>query len=303
MIEVKRNSLAPQVLNLDDERSRASRELKKASLYFNNLPNDDKKPKFSVYSHKSVKGLLEEETHGKCVYCECEVSAGSDGDVEHYRPKGSVAEEKDNDPSHPGYWWLAMDWSNLVLSCQHCNQIRKHILYFPGMTEADLIDLIRKNKTISAGKLDSFPVKPNTRAFNKSEIQDEVPLLINPIIENPDEHIEWVFTNDLPMPVPKNNSELGVASIAAYALYRSKLSKRRKIIFIRLKILRQRVIECINKIENENDDHELGKLWGILEASMDALKDRGDDSEPYAGMARAYFNLVESEVSSLLADG
>ncbi|MEF9674035.1 hypothetical protein QNM99_25505 [Pseudomonas sp. PCH446] len=44
-------------------------------------------------------------------------------DVEHYRPKGAVSE----DASHPGYWWVAMDWDNLLPSCIDCNRKRKQV--------------------------------------------------------------------------------------------------------------------------------------------------------------------------------
>src|SRR5262249_45973388 len=67
---------------------------------------------------KELKWHLFELFHGKCAYCEHKPQAGYPGDVEHYRPKGKV----DEDPNHPGYYWLAYDPRNLLPSCSRCNQ-------------------------------------------------------------------------------------------------------------------------------------------------------------------------------------
>ena len=57
---------------------------------------------------------------GRCAYCEGRNSAGEFGDAEHYRPKGEVTENR-KPISHPGYYWLAYEWYNLLLSCKKCN--------------------------------------------------------------------------------------------------------------------------------------------------------------------------------------
>jgi hypothetical protein len=76
----------------------------------------------------------------KCAYCERLIS-GYYGDAEHYRPKGAVTcsngagdlvraacklpdarrPGKFVTVSHPGYFWLAYDWRNLMPSCVYCN--------------------------------------------------------------------------------------------------------------------------------------------------------------------------------------
>ena len=300
MRKLEKDSNPPSQLDLDDPESLASKELKKLEAYFNSLTNTSNKPKFNVYRNSEVKKLLEYETNGKCAYCECEVSAGSDGDVEHYRPKGNVAEEVDSTPPHPGYWWLGMDWNNLVLSCQHCNQVRKQVLFKPGMTDAEILELIRNDLRESVGKLDSFPVETGTRAFNEVGISNEKPLLIHPANDNPSDHLEWSFEEDLPMPIPKNNSGIGKASIIGYALYRSKLCKSRKKVLLQLKVLRNRILENIAALETEDDDFERGKLRGKIESSLDALFDRSNKGEPYSAMANAYFDIVLDEVNSLM---
>jgi hypothetical protein len=57
----------------------------------------------------------------KCWYTES-VNAGNDDDVDHFRPKGRVQE----DDTHGGYWWEALNWRNLRLSCPRANRLRRN---------------------------------------------------------------------------------------------------------------------------------------------------------------------------------
>ncbi len=87
--------------------------------------------------------LLEHVFHGKCAYCETQLAgARQPGDAEHFRPKGSVnyresgddpptyvpalAEDETTTPprtvQHPGYFWLAYNWKNLLPACNFCNR-------------------------------------------------------------------------------------------------------------------------------------------------------------------------------------
>lgn len=67
----------------------------------------------------TLRDAFEKISHGKCWYTECD-SPGADNDIDHFRPKGKVRE----DSSHPGYYWLAFNWKNMRLSCQHANRPR-----------------------------------------------------------------------------------------------------------------------------------------------------------------------------------
>lgn len=73
---------------------------------------------------KSLRGAV----GNKCWYSEVPLE-GADPNVDHFRPKGRVAEidhstlEKTGDIS-PGYWWLAFEPKNFRLSCMHSNQRR-----------------------------------------------------------------------------------------------------------------------------------------------------------------------------------
>jgi hypothetical protein len=79
----------------------------------------------AVYAHTSVKRELIAMQHEKCAFCEAKPLHVSDGDVEHFRPKGGVR-QADTDPlQQPGYYWLAYDWANLMFSCERCNRRHK----------------------------------------------------------------------------------------------------------------------------------------------------------------------------------
>jgi hypothetical protein len=88
-----------------------------------------------LYKRKSIKKKFYFDTDGlfggKCTYCETFIKDFQRGDIEHYRPKLAVTDEKDqpimvdygNGPEdHHGYYWLCYDQENLLPSCTTCNQ-------------------------------------------------------------------------------------------------------------------------------------------------------------------------------------
>lgn len=108
----------------------------------------------------AVRDAFEGCSDGKCWYVECK-SSGADNDIDHYRPKSSVAE----DPTHPGYYWLAFDWTNLRLSCQRANRRR------------------RDSETgETGGKGDNFPLlNPERRARGpQDDLSIEIPAIVDP---------------------------------------------------------------------------------------------------------------------------
>ncbi len=84
----------------------------------------------TIYGHNSVKDTLRTVQHGKCCFCEGRFEAFAAADVEHYRPKGAVQQDKNSSRLIPGYYWLAYSWDNLYWCCQVCNRNNKKN-YFP----------------------------------------------------------------------------------------------------------------------------------------------------------------------------
>ena len=74
-----------------------------------------------IYGSSEVRNALRTLQHDKCCYCESKHSATSAGRIDHFRPKGAVRQDKGSDKLHPGYYWLAYRWDNLVLACEKCN--------------------------------------------------------------------------------------------------------------------------------------------------------------------------------------
>lgn len=68
----------------------------------------------SNYKHPDNKGALLRASHGKCMYCESQVSHVYFGDVEHIRPKAAGK-----------YPELEFEWNNLGYCCARCNNAKR----------------------------------------------------------------------------------------------------------------------------------------------------------------------------------
>ena len=96
----------------------------------------------------------------KCWYTECR-NPGTDDDVDHFRPKGRVAE----DGSHGGYWWEALRWRNFRLSCHRANRLR-----------------INPDTGSTQGKGDHFPLVDATQRWrDPGQPNHERPALLDPV--------------------------------------------------------------------------------------------------------------------------
>lgn len=164
---------------------------------------------------------------GKCAYCETPILDFQHGDIDHFRPKLSVTDENDqpiylkdsegnllldkndNVQLHPGYYWLAYDWRNLLPTCMTCN--RPKII---GMSKI--------------GKHSRFPVI-GVHAQSPNEIASEQPLLINPLSEHKDDDPEKHLTIDTTTGVMGDRTERGKICINMFGLnLREQLRDERK---------------------------------------------------------------------------
>ena len=193
MIHVQRGQ-EPKALNLNNIKSTGYKELERAKKHFLTNNQDFK---FRAYKATGVKDELINMFKGKCCYCETDITSAAHGDIEHFRPKGAI-EINEKNLSYPGYYWLAMDWNNLLLSCRICNADYK----------GNKFPLVNERKRIK-GPLDK----------NEEEV-----LLLNPCEDNPNDHL--IFTN-LGHVIIKDASRKGRKSIETYGLYRAPLTKAR----------------------------------------------------------------------------
>lgn len=248
MIRVDRPLAVPRVLAT---RGAAKRDALLAAYDAAPAEYDARTRKFdfdgALYGHSSVKRALVDAQHGKC--CFCESKTGMDGDVEHYRPKAGFSQAKRQRIQGPGYYWLAYEWSNLLLCCSICNQRFKRSL-FP------LADASRRAKS------------------HHADVGREEPLFINPAERDPEEHIS--FRHEIPYPV--GGSGAGKATINALGLDREILNERRR---DRLKHL-QALAELVEMQPTATAD-----LIPLIRKARTLLDECTSDPAEYAGMSRA----------------
>jgi 5-methylcytosine-specific restriction endonuclease McrA len=229
---------------------------------------------FKMYNDSRLKDKLK-EVFKKCAYCESSYGAVYDGDVEHFRPKGKVSEKN---PQTPGYYWLANDWDNLLLSCQHCNQRRRHQLEPDAALE-------------SLGKLDQFPLSDEAKraADHTRSIADEddVRLLLNPCKDDPTKHFEYENTAGVIVPL----TEMAKHSVDVYALRRPLLVQERKKQLILLFTQMERV-----KRELERYNQTLSAVdRSVFDTEMDFLIEFTKPESIYSGMCRFFVRKFIAE--------
>jgi uncharacterized protein (TIGR02646 family) len=207
--------------------------------------------------------------NGKCAYCETDIVSNQPGDVEHFRPKGRVVDDnfkpvrvkyrRWGETDHAGYYWLAYDWDNLFPSCIDCNRYRKH------GTGADA----------GAGKADRFPVE-GPRALEPDDELKESALLINPSIDDPAAHLQFLDTGEIVAVTAKGKQTLQHLGLNR----REGLLKARKIAFGSARSLLKDYYSAVaNESEDANELRErINNIWS--------------GREPYTAMQRLGFELI-----------
>lgn len=193
MIAAKR-ATAVEPESLFKEFRDGTTELDRATKHFID-DNNAESFEFDRYRSADVKRALDEIFHGKCAYCESYYAKTQPVDVEHFRPKGKV----DDAPGHRGYWWLAMDWKNLLPSCIDCNRKRGQRTPKPDqhdtMVELNANGDFIRGKTFNTGKQSAFPLEadsprsvwdPTQKSIN---LNAEKRLLLDPTLDEPDDHL------------------------------------------------------------------------------------------------------------------
>jgi len=223
---------------------------------------------FKVYSDAALKEELKKVFKHKCAYCESSYGAVYDGDIEHFRPKGKVKEKQ---PSTPGDHWLANDWDNLLLSCEHCNQSRKHLLE-------------GEQGPTPLGKKDQFPLSDETKRVGTHTLslkeEERVRLLLNPCKDKPEKHFEY----DIKKGVIKPLTDRGRTSVKIYALQRPLLVNERKNKLDDLLLQMERTKERLDEFNLSHSPAHRTKF----ETEFDRLNDFTAADKPYAGMCRFF---------------
>jgi len=195
---------------LDVEWTKLIDETRKAREQLIEDVKNGKEPEVKSALYTRYKQFLLKLFNGKCAYCETKITAAQPGDVEHFRPKGRVVDENfkpirvrqnGKEVEHPGYYWLAYDWSNLLPSCTDCNRFRLYGDRASGVPRAD----------IGAGKADRFPLKDETkRALHPDDEAKEMALLIDPTQIDPAQHFYFLSNGTIKPKTPEGEATLKV---------------------------------------------------------------------------------------------
>jgi hypothetical protein len=150
------------------------------------------------------------------------------------------------------------------------------------------------------GKMNQFPLTDETQRVrvhnNPNDILDEEPyrLLINPCIENPEEHFEYDITHAVIKPKEINGaeSEMAKRSIQVYVLQRVPLVLARERILIEILAQVQRVKEAVINVNDNLASANTVKFYydKILKRELRRLKKFTEPTEEYSAMAKQIVN-------------
>lgn len=236
---------------------------------------------FKAYNSKTIKKALKDLFNGKCAYCESEILTVTVGDIEHYRPKAEVIDEG-NQKLIPGYYWLAYDWDNLLLSCNNCNR----------KTTQEVRDAADE----SMGKGNKFPLTAqNFRCLDDSKdvtvFEEQGRLLLNPCVDHPEDHL--IFMDDGAIKaksLPDGQADIKAeVSIKVYALHRLPLVTKRAELFKSIQLHITELKEIFDDMviaKQNNDAARVEVLDGRLKRKVDVLKELQNEKRVYSGLAK-----------------
>lgn len=252
-IDPNRSGLSPERL---EEWSKWQEKAKAATIrvidswetWFMTTPRTEKAPDIPYKDQQIWRDLrswlFKNVFHDKCAYCETKVIRDT-GDAEHYRPKGKVTFSKEviqhskvpmitapNDKiiKHPGYFWLAFCWENLLPSCKCCNAINGKGTQFPSRANSYIF-----LEKLSSKQLVSLKVKPiespNWPGWYYLGSVDldirEEPLLLHPYFDEP---AMYLFFGEGGLVFPRLGGDIKKAyhSIKIFDLQAEKLRQARQ---------------------------------------------------------------------------
>ena len=157
----------------------------------------------------------------KCAYCERDLSS-QHGDVEHFRPKKSTTDENDRrisrivdgeEQQHPGYYWLAYDWTTLLPSCQICN-----------------VGNSQMSSGEKPGKRNRFPLcDEGARGWEPLLESGESPLLLNPVVDDPSDHLVFDSSGVIGWRSPIGETTVIVLGLNDYGMPTDRASRYKEV--------------------------------------------------------------------------
>lgn len=139
--------------------------------------------------YADVKENLRNLYFGKCAYCESK----TDFDIDQYRPRKV-------------YYWIAYEWSNFLPACPQCNRAKR-----------DLFPVLDESLRITEPQFDKNEWNAKSQSFIHEQAQ-----LLNPEIDNPEEHLSFLIDGRI-----TGLTEKGQITIQVLQLNREYLLARR----------------------------------------------------------------------------
>jgi uncharacterized protein (TIGR02646 family) len=132
------------------------------------------------YNPRKIKDQLYLAQAKKCAWCERRRDYSS-SPVDHFRPKDGAWRHKRGARRHVDrghYWWLTWTWTNLLFVCPRCNDRGHKASYFPLTSGSSPLMSPRR----------PYHGRLGPALFRTSS---ERPLLLDPVEEDPLDHITW----------------------------------------------------------------------------------------------------------------
>ncbi len=227
--------------------------------------------KTGIYGHTEVRQKLDDIYHSKCCFCETDTSAGATLQVEHYRPKAKITGIK----THPGYYWLGYQWSNLLLACSSCNNRKRN--RFPT------IGIRITTHPITA---EDFGLDIENCNITSPLLLAENAQIINPEIDtNPMRHFRFQADGTI-----DHNTPEGKATIDTCNLNRGGLVVKRKKLY---DLLFKPITQNIGRHQRGeiNDDQLHQRLLVSIQSLVEHII---DDSSEYIEFAKTCWNEFEN---------
>ncbi len=239
----------------------------KQDLMDHHLKPTQQRAQFRMDLLKGIKPELQAAFKNKCAYCESRLEITAHFEIDNFRPKGgTVGNDGEFYPEH--YFWLAYEWNNLIPCCPACNRYKRNI--FPLKNEQN------RAPVGAVGQ----------------PLLDEGALLIDPCVDQPEEHLKFLLTGEV-----EPLTEKGSVTIKTLALNRKELTFARSQAAsnFRLRLLSNDVPEIeIAELFSSSPTHEYTAV--LREVVFDSSPKLPDNGTKKADIAN---NLTtESEIDS-----
>jgi len=248
----------------------------------------------SIWSE--IKAVYIKHQHAKCAYCEKQLEdeerGKSEHDVEHFRPKSSVAPWKppkdirnlnipltppDSNKRDPGYHLLAYHLFNYATACKPCN---------------------------SALKGNKFPIAGtrNSNGQDPSALQSEKPYLIYPISKIDTDPKKLIRFHGLsPQPIFKSGHRRNRA-LVTIAFFELDTGKRQKTLFKQ----RAKIITSLHSFLTQREQAAQANNAQGCKLYQDLIDSFSASSEPHSNCAKSFVKLfsddrVEADDINILA--